>query len=447
MSAYEKAIAAYQFQVERYHTWMNYYSLFNGALFVGVYSLYNKDNAFLLILLSSLGLIASLCWLGSLIGNIAWMNSWLQIVRKEEELVASATSTPPTPPTKIYNTLYCKRGKERTFLSTQSLTKTFVSFIIIAWCITIGYIAANMFYNIFIAILFIVVILIVSILLYYRQKSFIHSNINHMTKIKFILLAVILFCSCNNTKSNVPSEADQIDKPVTEEIENGTEDTEDYATEDVRFGEERMAEDIEEKELVWSFLPRKIMNIWTLIDGIDKDPIMLKKICHMMETICGSPFYMIQDGVVEKIDLEEKGCKITIKSGDYRQYSHLIIYLPEDKVKFSVKDVIHCFFSIKKIETQYYEIVAEAAIVSTTEDGIIQQLKDINKAVKANNMDRLKSYFDIKLNPFDENANYTESSIKLYKHVIDLWPSFPYQDEIGHIKAEERAKELEGLFE
>lgn len=33
--AYEKAIEAYWKHVDRYHTWMNYYSLFNGALFVG----------------------------------------------------------------------------------------------------------------------------------------------------------------------------------------------------------------------------------------------------------------------------------------------------------------------------------------------------------------------------------------------------------------------------
>ena len=29
---YDRAIEAYRFQVERYHTWMNYYSLFHGAL-------------------------------------------------------------------------------------------------------------------------------------------------------------------------------------------------------------------------------------------------------------------------------------------------------------------------------------------------------------------------------------------------------------------------------
>ena len=31
---YQKAIEAYQYHVNRYHAWMNYYALFNGALLV-----------------------------------------------------------------------------------------------------------------------------------------------------------------------------------------------------------------------------------------------------------------------------------------------------------------------------------------------------------------------------------------------------------------------------
>ena len=36
--AYEKAIEAYWKHVDRYHTWMNYYAIFNGALFVGFWA-------------------------------------------------------------------------------------------------------------------------------------------------------------------------------------------------------------------------------------------------------------------------------------------------------------------------------------------------------------------------------------------------------------------------
>ena len=88
MNAYEKAIDAYRFQVGRYHTWMNFYSLFNGALLIAVYSLQCKtceESNVLLLFLGVVGLIAGLCWLGSIIGNRYWMNSWLQIVKELEK--------------------------------------------------------------------------------------------------------------------------------------------------------------------------------------------------------------------------------------------------------------------------------------------------------------------------------------------------------------------------
>ena len=42
--AYEKAIEAYWKHVDRYHTWMNYYAIFNGALFVGFCTLYTATS-------------------------------------------------------------------------------------------------------------------------------------------------------------------------------------------------------------------------------------------------------------------------------------------------------------------------------------------------------------------------------------------------------------------
>ena len=36
-AAYDKAVESYQFHVQRYHTWVNYYAIFVGALFVAFY--------------------------------------------------------------------------------------------------------------------------------------------------------------------------------------------------------------------------------------------------------------------------------------------------------------------------------------------------------------------------------------------------------------------------
>lgn len=122
LPTHEKAIAAYQFQVERYHTWMNYYSFFNGALLVAVYSLFDKEkeSPFLLLILSIVGFVAGLCWLGSIVGNRYWMNSWLQIV-KQETTVSSKS---------MYSSYYCKEGEEKYFLSTPVLTQLFISTVV-----------------------------------------------------------------------------------------------------------------------------------------------------------------------------------------------------------------------------------------------------------------------------------------------------------------------------
>lgn len=37
--AYDKVVEAYQFHVQRYHTWVNYYAIFVGALFVAFYTI------------------------------------------------------------------------------------------------------------------------------------------------------------------------------------------------------------------------------------------------------------------------------------------------------------------------------------------------------------------------------------------------------------------------
>ena len=42
--AYEKAIEAYWKHVDRYHTWMNYYSLFNGAFVCGILYLFDLQQ-------------------------------------------------------------------------------------------------------------------------------------------------------------------------------------------------------------------------------------------------------------------------------------------------------------------------------------------------------------------------------------------------------------------
>lgn len=197
--AYEKAIEAYWKHVDRYHTWMNYYAIFNGALFVGFCTLktatsyvYKVDNCYELInnyeyfclMICLLGVVASICWLTSILGHEKWECNWMNIIEKYEK------DTP-----KVYKLIRVKRddmkieslieeehsrvelkGKDvfKAF-STHSITKTFVSFIFIGWCMTtiiIGYDFIKSFKCIF--CLFSLVILIIIIL----NVGIKYSNVN-----------------------------------------------------------------------------------------------------------------------------------------------------------------------------------------------------------------------------------------------------------------------------
>lgn len=146
--AYEKAIEAYWKHVDRYHTWMNYYAIFNGALFVGFCTLLtatasikydetskliilSNDNMILYIIICFLGIIASGSWLLSILGHEAWERNWMNIIKKYET-------------TDIYNLIRIeesdvirKKGKKyfKAF-STHKITLLFVCFIMVSWIIT-----------------------------------------------------------------------------------------------------------------------------------------------------------------------------------------------------------------------------------------------------------------------------------------------------------------------
>ncbi|MDE6569455.1 MAG: hypothetical protein K2K43_02385 [Alistipes sp.] len=111
--AYEQSVKAYQFQVTRYNTWMNYYALFVGALFVGFYNVPKDALECLPILISLLGIVASTCWMASLIGNCAWMNNYIKIVKENEKAFFSAYNSSHNVYQKIkYEPVAAQRGWE-----------------------------------------------------------------------------------------------------------------------------------------------------------------------------------------------------------------------------------------------------------------------------------------------------------------------------------------------
>lgn len=156
--AYEKAIEAYWKHVDRYHTWMNYYAIFNGALFVGFctlytatsyiydfekYHLFNNWNNDLYLILSILGFIASICWYSSILGHERWETNWINIIEfyEDRKWKVYKMLMVDLKDMKIQNDICLSKHHKDTLtdtdnfkaFSTHSITKVFVFFITMSW--------------------------------------------------------------------------------------------------------------------------------------------------------------------------------------------------------------------------------------------------------------------------------------------------------------------------
>lgn len=163
--AYDKAVEAYQFHVQRYHTWVNYYAIFVGALFVAFYTIMPQSgniqrslcsesissflaSVWLPLLIITLGWFASMCWLASIIGHYEWMKSWMRIVKKREEAFFETTPNQSSNTSSVSSEIFVygkvMREPDRSesnnmlpkFISTQKITQWFVWSVILAWIVS-----------------------------------------------------------------------------------------------------------------------------------------------------------------------------------------------------------------------------------------------------------------------------------------------------------------------
>lgn len=135
---YEKAIEGRNFHYQNYNTWVNYYSIFNGALFVGYYSLLQEKSSFLLFFITLLGFISAFCWHSTVKGHYIWMISWINVVHDYEEKLNKISTNDE----KYYVYSVYTRPKKDFYMkniSTQKMTSAFTFIVCIAWGILIGY--------------------------------------------------------------------------------------------------------------------------------------------------------------------------------------------------------------------------------------------------------------------------------------------------------------------
>lgn len=142
--AYELSVNAYQSHVQRYGTWMNMYAIMTGALFIAFYSIYGDEvkgmfdsKDVFLILISVLGFVCSLCWLGAVKGHYEWMKSFMRIVKLNERRYFGFHNT--NAPFVYSKVMVSEGGCPKSgnylfgFFSTQKITLLFISLIALAW--------------------------------------------------------------------------------------------------------------------------------------------------------------------------------------------------------------------------------------------------------------------------------------------------------------------------
>lgn len=123
---YEKAIEGRQHHQENFNHWMSMYSIFNGALFVGYYSVKNDSPSSLplKIVILILGCAAGWSWHFSATGFYDWILSWIKVVQEHEKKLDIDDN----------NKFVVYRAYEgKPTISTQKITKAFSFFVALAW--------------------------------------------------------------------------------------------------------------------------------------------------------------------------------------------------------------------------------------------------------------------------------------------------------------------------
>lgn len=142
--AYELSVNAYQSHVQRYGTWMNMYAIMTGALFIAFYSIYGDEvkgmsdsKDVFLILISVLGFVCSLCWLGAVKGHYEWMKSFMRIVKLNERRYFGFhnTNAPFVYSKVMVSEDVCSKSGNYLygFFSTQKITLFFISLVMLGW--------------------------------------------------------------------------------------------------------------------------------------------------------------------------------------------------------------------------------------------------------------------------------------------------------------------------
>jgi len=391
ISDYDRAISAYQFQVERYHTWMNYYSIFEGALLVAFYSIDRcKVGDLVYMLIPILGFIVSLCWLGSIVGHRCWMNSWLNIVKYIENIDNNIKK-------KIYKS-YSRNQNKKNFLSTQGITKIFIIIVIIAWgIITINslYIISkgNWLFLIF-GLIGELIIISIAFYLYEEENNCIHSD---LSKMKPIIILSIMFClvSCtNNSKTtNNSTKIETTPATITQSVtpQPTKEENKELTINQNSFSIKKNEMNI----LLLNILRNMIIEGRNITENFYDNPMIVER--WKNETLeSNSPFIFIKAKISDMRVLKE-GCEIEAASGN----KELCFYVAKDEDLYELKIGDIAYFWALPEKVGRYDFYFGLTLVAATEYQLVNKISELS----------IYGY-----NVFSENGNKKdlESIIKMF---------------------------------
>lgn len=128
---------------QNFNHWMNMYAIFNGALFVGYYSLDSAKGGLLRLAVLLLGCVSGWFWHFSACGFYDWIVSWIKVVQHYERLAAEeGLKNKETEEDKKdlrdlkdeeWKVFGLYAGTERNPFSTQRLTRRLTLCIALAW--------------------------------------------------------------------------------------------------------------------------------------------------------------------------------------------------------------------------------------------------------------------------------------------------------------------------
>lgn len=133
---FDKVIKARYEHINFYNHWMNMYAIFNGALFVGLYTVEGETEIVLRLLTVFLGVVAGWCWHFSSKGFYDWLLSYIKSTQEHEKALGLKDKE------KIFYIFYGKMesGKlKKNPYSTQKLTQFFTLLVAIVWSVIAVY--------------------------------------------------------------------------------------------------------------------------------------------------------------------------------------------------------------------------------------------------------------------------------------------------------------------